>query len=490
MLEDAPQPPSRTATPTGLALHWKVLIALALGIALGAILHLGWTAETWKSLGVIDVKAYLAGRASDANAAAGVGASLAKFAVDACVFVGKIFLLSLRFIAVPVVLTSMILAVAGVDDVRKVGRIGIKTLACFGMTLVFAIVIAVGIVQLVQPGKYVSAEATAKLLGDFSGELASKMQSGAAAQNQTVWTFLLDIIPANPFQALATANMLQVVATGFLIGVGLTMIPREKSSPVISFFDGFSATMMELVRLIMACAPVAVFCLITQTVTNLGLGSLGSVLLYCLCVIGGLATVLLIEYPILMLLMTPRHARMTPRRFFTGLSPAITLAFSSSSSTATMPVTMACARDRLGVPSHIVNFVCPMGTTINMDGTALYQVISVVFLSQLYGMDLSAAQLLTVGVMAAVVAVGAPGLPGASVIMMAIVLESVGIPTEGIAIILAVDRLLDMSRTIVNVAGDAVACVLVAGWEGELPPTRAPDDGSGPSQEARAEGVV
>jgi Na+/H+-dicarboxylate symporter len=468
-----------------MALHWKVLIALAIGIALGSILHYGWTADTWKSLGVVDLKAFLAGKATDANAAAGFAAHAAKFAVDACAFVGKLFLLSLRFIAIPIILSSMILAVASLGDIRKVGRIGLKTITCFAITLVVAIVIAIGIVQIVKPGKFVTPEAKAKLLGDFSGELASKMQSGAAAQNQTVWSFLLDIIPANPFAALAKGDMLQVVAIGFLVGVGLTMIPREKSGPVVAFFDGLSETMMELVRLIMACAPVAVFCLITQTVTNLGFGSLASVLLYCLCVIGGLAIVLLIEYPILIMLMTPRAAGMTPRRFFSCISPAITLAFSSSSSTATLPVTMACCRDRLKVPESIVNFVCPMGTTINMDGTALYQVISVVFLSQLYGMDLSASQLLTVGVMAAVVAIGAPGLPGASVIMMAIVLESVGIPTEGIAIILAVDRVLDMSRTIVNVAGDAVACVVVAGWEGTLSANV-----NSPSHSARAERVT
>lgn len=479
------QPPNLNSPTTGMALHWKVLIALAIGIALGSILHYGWTAEMWRMLGVVDSKAFLAGKSNEANAAAGVAAHAAKFTVDACSFVGKLFLLALRFIAIPIILSSMILAVASLGDIRKVGRIGLKTITCFAITLVVAIVIAIGVVQSVKPGKFVSPEAKAKLLGDFSGELSNKMQAGAAAQNQSIWSFLLDIIPANPFQALAAGNMLQVVAIGFLVGVGLTMIPREKSASVVAFFDGLSATMMELVRLIMACAPVAVLCLITQTVTNLGFGSLTSVLLYCLCVIGGLAIVLLIEYPILMMVMSPRNARMTPRRFFAGMSPAITLAFSSSSSTATLPVTMACARDRLKVPASIVNFVCPMGTTINMDGTALYQVISVVFLSQLYGMDLTASQLLTVGVLAAVVAVGAPGLPGASVIMMAVVLESVGIPTEGIAIILAVDRVLDMSRTIVNVAGDAVACVVVAGWEGQLAPSSG--NGSGPSQEARAE---
>jgi Na+/H+-dicarboxylate symporter len=218
----------------------------------------------------------------------------------------------------------------------------------------------------------------------------------------------------------------------------------------------------------MAAAPVAVFCLITQFVSVVGVGALKSVFVYCACVIGGLAIVLVIEYPLLMLLMTPRDNRVGYKRFFRGLAPAQTLAFSSSSSSATLPVTIQCARDRLGVPEDIANFVCPMGTTLNMDGTALYQVISVLFLAQLYGIELTLGQHITVGIMSAVVAVGTPGLPGASVVMMAIVLESVGVPPQGIAIILAVDRILDMARTIVNVSGDAVACVVVAGSEGRL----------------------
>jgi Na+/H+-dicarboxylate symporter len=283
---------------------------------------------------------------------------------------------------------------------------------------------------------------------------------------------LLGVIPTNPFAAMANAQILQVVATAFLLGIGLTMIPREKSETFVRFAEAISEAVMALVRLIMKLAPFAVFCLITQFVSAVGLGALKSVLVYCLCVIGGLGIVLLIEYPLLMLIATPRGNKVGYRRFFKGLAPAQALAFSSSSSSATLPVTIQCARDRLGVPESIANFVCPMGTTLNMDGTSLYQVISVLFLAQLYGIDLTLSQHITVGVMAAVISVGMPGLPGASVAMMAIVLESVGVPTEGIAIILAVDRVLDMARTIVNVSGDAVACVVVAGSEGTLEPER------------------
>jgi Na+/H+-dicarboxylate symporter len=457
----------------GLALHWKVLIALVLGVAIGSAINTFWTAEVWQSLGVQDSKAFLDMKAPEAsavdpNAGAGVAAAAVRFLGKLNKFVGDLFLQSLKFIAVPVVLFSLIIAVAGVGDVRKIGRIGLKTLLCFFVTLVIAVAIAVVLGKVVQPGSYVTPETRDSILAQYSGEAATRVQTAHQLKDSGVWAYLVGIIPTNPFNAIANQQMMQVVATAFLLGVGLTMIPRERAEPVTKFAEGISEAVMALVRIIMAAAPVAVFCLITQFVSVVGVGALKSVFVYCACVIGGLAIVLVIEYPLLMLLMTPRDNRVGYKRFFRGLAPAQTLAFSSSSSSATLPVTIQCARDRLGVPEDIANFVCPMGTTLNMDGTALYQVISVLFLAQLYGIELTLGQHITVGIMSAVVAVGTPGLPGASVVMMAIVLESVGVPPQGIAIILAVDRILDMARTIVNVSGDAVACVVVAGSEGRL----------------------
>ncbi|MFZ4576280.1 MAG: dicarboxylate/amino acid:cation symporter, partial [Phycisphaerales bacterium] len=452
----------------GLALHWKVLIALALGVLVGAGVNEFWTAQTWSSLGVGDPKAWVDFQASDQNSAAAAAAGVARFLGKANKFAGDLFLQSLKFIAVPIVFFSLLLAVAGVGDIRKIGRIGIKTLVCFAFTLLVATAIAVVLGKFVAPGTYVTEADRALIVAEFSGQAAARVQTAHQLKDQGVWAYLVGIIPTNPFNAMANAQMLQVVASAFLLGVGLTMLPREKSDPVVRFAEGVSEAVMALVRIIMAVAPFAVFCLIVQFVAAVGLGALKSVLVYCGCVIGGLGIVLLVEYPLLMIAMTPRGNRMGYGRFFRGLAPAQALAFSSSSSSATLPVTIQCTRDRLGVPESIANFVCPMGTTLNMDGTSLYQVISVLFLAQLYGIELTLGQHVTVGVMAAVVSVGTPGLPGASVVMMAIVLESVGVPTEGIAIILAVDRVLDMARTIVNVSGDAVACVVVAGSEGTL----------------------
>ena len=461
-----------TEKEQGLALHWKVLIALALGLLLGSLVNEFWTADTWKALGVGDKAAYTAFKASELNDDAGLAAGTVRFVGKANKFVGDLFLQSLKFIAVPIVFFSLVLAVAGVGDIRKIGRIGIKTLLCFAVTLIIATAIAVAIGKFVAPGTYVSEADRAAIVAQYSSDAAARLQTANTLKDQGVWSYLLSVIPTNPFAAMANAQILQVVATAFLLGIGMTMIPRDKSETFVKFAEAISEAVMALVRLIMKLAPFAVFCLITQFVSAVGLGALKSVLVYCLCVIGGLAIVLLIEYPLLMLLTTPRGNKVGYRRFFKGLAPAQALAFSSSSSSATLPVTIQCARDRLGVPESIANFVCPMGTTLNMDGTSLYQVISVLFLAQLYGIDLTLSQHITVGVMAAVISVGMPGLPGASVAMMAIVLESVGVPTEGIAIILAVDRVLDMARTIVNVSGDAVACVVVAGSEGTLEPER------------------
>lgn len=457
-------------------MHWKILIALALGVVVGTLIGEFWTDKTWsENFGVGNAALMMKGEGREAggpNAGAGFAAQVLVFLTLANKFVGDIFLQSLRFIAVPIVFFSLVGAVAGVGDVRKIGRVGLKTLACFFFTLVVAVAIALLVAKVVAPGTYVTEQARADIVAKFAGKAAESVKRAHDLQAEGgiayFFGYIRNVIPTNPFEAIANASIMQVVASAFLLGIGLTMIPREKSEPVIRFCEGVAEAVMALVRIIMAIAPIAVFCLTVQFVGATGVGALGSVLVFCVCVAGALATVLFVEYPLLMLAMTPRGNKVGYKRFFRGMAPAMTLAFSSSSSSATLPVTIQCARDRLGVPEDIVNFVCPLGTTLNMDGTALYQVISVLFLAQLYNIDLTLGQHITVGVMACVVAVGTPGLPSASVVMMAVVLESVGVPTEGIAIIIAVDRVLDMCRTIVNVSGDAVACVVVAGSEGRL----------------------
>jgi proton glutamate symport protein len=465
---------TNSETPRKVALHTKILIALVAGALLGIALNQFWTLDTWKSLGVHDAKAYLAGTAVDSNAGASTLASIARFANQTADLVGKLFLRGLRFIAVPIILFSIIVAVAGLGDPRKLGRLGAKTLGIFAVTVIAALVIALVLVNMIQPGLGVS-EATREAIVNQSNAANAKTLGGtAAAQALSFREQVLGMLTTNPFESLAKGDMLQVVIAAILVGLGLTLIPKAKAAPVIAICDGLSEAILELVRLLLRLAPIAVFCLITPVITSLGLEALSALAKYCVAILLGMAAILFIEYPIVLTLFTNRRnaagvsQRVGIARFFKALAPAQLLAFSSSSSAATLPVTMECCNDRLKVPEDITSFVCPLGTTINMDGTALFQTISVIFLAQLYGVDLSFAQQLTVAGLSVLVAIGAPGLPSASVVMMVVPLQAVGVPIEGIALILAVDRILDMARTVVNVSGDAVAAAVVASSEGRM----------------------
>lgn len=458
------------------ALHTKILVALVAGVLLGIALNQFWTLDTWKSLGVHDAKAYLASTAVDGNAEASTFAGVARFANQTAELVGKLFLRGLRFIAVPIILFSIIVAVAGLGDPRKLGRLGAKTLTIFAITVVAAVAIALTLANTIGPGEGVS-EATRQSLVDLYTTSNSKNLAGTAtAANLPFKDHVLNMLTDNPFASLARGEMLQVVITAILIGFGLTLIPKEKANPVIAICDGLTDAILELVRVLLRFAPIAVFCLITPVVVNLGLEALTALLKYCFTILLGMALILFLEYPLMLVLFTRLRKpnalgvpqRVTIRRFFKALAPAQLLAFSSSSSSATLPVTMECCENRLGVPKDITSFVCPLGTTVNMDGTALFQVISVLFLAQLYNIDLSLAQQLTVAALSILIAMGSPGIPSGSVVMMVVPLQAVGVPIEGIALILAVDRLLDMARTVVNVSGDAVAAAIVASSEGRM----------------------
>lgn len=447
-----------------LALHWKIVIALVLGVAVGALVNQFWTASTWQSLGVNDATAFIAGKPSDANADAGVAASAARFAVKATDFTGKLFLRCLRFIAVPIVLFSLIVAVASLGDPRKLGRVGGKTIGLFLCTGFTSSILGVTLATLINPGGRVSDEARASLPRD----IAAAAKASAGAKDYSVWQILLDTLPENPFNAIANTQMLQIVVASIVIGLGLTLIPSEKSRPVIAFFDGLAEAVLKLVQLLMHAAPIAVFALITSIIGALGLGVFEALATYCVVVVVGLGIILFILYPGLTTLLTPRNNRVGWSRFFRAMAPAQLFAFSCSSSAATLPVTMQCCRDRLGASEDITSFVCSLGVSFNMDGTAMYQAIVVTFLAQLYGQDMSFADNVTVALMAALLSIGVPGIPGGSLVVMAVVLDSIKVPADGIAIILAVDRILDMCRTVINISGDAMGTAIIAGSEGKL----------------------
>ncbi len=456
----------------GLALHWKIVIGLLLGAVVGLSINAFWSGGangTWAGMGVNDATAFLAGKDSELNTNASVMALVCRFAVRASGFVGDLFLRGLRFIAVPIVLFSLVAGVAGLGDVRKLGRMGAKTIGLFLSTSVIAATLGLLLGRFVDPGSFVSQEARDTIMASQSDVAASKVASAEGVkQTLSAWQQVLNAVPTNPFEALAKGEMLQVVVLALLVGIGLTFIPTEKSAPVVRFFDTLADAMMHIVRLLMHLAPYAVFCLVAPVAALFGLDVFRGLGVYFITVLVGLAAMTYIAYPLILRYMIARKHAMSVREFFRAIAPAQLLAFSSSSSAATLPVTIECARDRVGVSEDVAGFVCPLGATINMDGTAVFQGVSIMFLAEVYGVPLSLADQIQVIIFATLISVGSPGIPGASIVLMIIVLESLRIPVEGIALIMGVERLLDMCRTVVNVTGDSMVATVVGASEGKL----------------------
>jgi Na+/H+-dicarboxylate symporter len=276
--------------------------------------------------------------------------------------------------------------------------------------------------------------------------------------------FLVNIVPKNPFKAIVDGDFLQIVFFAILIGIFLMQIPKAKSEPVINFFSGLSEALIVLVEKIMIIAPYAVFTLIAATVAEFGFDILQTLLWYSLTVVLGLTILTFVEYPALLKIFT----KISVVDFFRAQKQVLAVAFSTSSSAATLPVTMDVCEKKLGVPNKIASFVLPLGTTVNMDGTALYQAVATMFIAQVYGFDLNLTQQITIVLTAALAAIGTAPVPGVGLLMLIIVLKSVGVPEEGIALIIGVDRILDMCRTVPNVLADSLACVVIAKSEGEL----------------------
>lgn len=457
------------AAKKGLPLHWRIVISLILGTVVGLLINILWTKATWSSLGVNDARAFVQGVVPAdpiANQDASAVAHIARFVGRATKFVGDLFLQCLRFVAIPIVLFSLVVGVASLGDPRKLGRIGVRTLSLFLITAAISCLIGLSLSVAVKPGSRVDAEVRAQVLESFAADANARIASAeTTAKTLSMWDQVVRVISQNPFDALARGDMLQIVIASVIVGLGLTLIPKASADPVVRVFDGLSQAFLQLVRLLMEVAPIAVFALIAPIIANLGVSVLVALAWYGAVVVAALAIILGVLYPLVLRVTLRKHQRLTIPQLFRAMSPAQFLAFSSSSSAATLPVTIECCRDRLGVPEGIASFVCPLGATINMDGTAAYQCIAVTFLAQVFGVDLSFADLATIAGLAILVAVGSPGLPGASIVLMVVVLDAVNVPKEGIALILALDRALDMCRTVVNVSGDAIAAVAVAGIE-------------------------
>ncbi len=374
---------------------------------------------------------------------------------------GTLFIKLITMIIVPLVFASLVVGTASLDNIRQLGRMGVKTMAFYMGTTVIAISGGLLLANVMQPGRGLSPETKTQLLEQSQGTVDTHKIK--LAEKPALVDLLLDIVPRNPIRAFIDGNMLQVIFFALLFGICLALIPDAESATVKRFFEGINAVMIQIVHGVMRLAPYGVFALMSAVIADLGAGILGVLMKYVVTVIVGLLLHMMLIYPLAIRLMS----RLKVRDFFQGIRPAQLIAFSSGSSSATLPVTIECAHKNLGVPMKIGSFVLPLGATINMDGTALFHGVSALFISQVYGLDLTFAQQLTVVVTATLASIGTAGTPGAGMVTLAIVLQSIGIPVEGIGLILGVERLVDMCRTAVNVTGDACCAAVVAAREVE-----------------------
>jgi len=374
---------------------------------------------------------------------------------------GDIFIRLLNMIAVPLVFASLIVGAASLTDLKHVARVGGKTITIFMFTTVLAITIGLVMANVIQPGHFMPPETKDMLLQTYSDEASAKIEQNVSVN---IIDFFVNIVPRNPFKAIADGDFLQVVFFAILTGVFLTQVPKDKSQTVINFFEGLSSAMILLVEKVMYIAPYAVFALISATVAEFGVSILQTLLMYSITVLLGLLIMLVVVYPTL--LKTIARQKVFP--FYKALRQVMVVAFSTSSSAATLPLEIEVAEKRLGVPNKIASFVLPLGATINMDGTALYQAVAAMFIAQVYGIEMDLTKQVTIVVTAVLASIGTAPVPGVGLIMLIIVLRSVGIPEEGIALILGVDRLLDMARTVPNIISDSFTAVTVAKSEGEL----------------------
>lgn len=372
--------------------------------------------------------------------------------------VGNIFIRLLMFISIPLVLASLIVGAASLGDIRRVGRLGGKTVIAYMITITSAITIGLTMVNVMQPGKQLAPEAQEKLMAEFQTDIKSEIPPVDLVD------MLVNIVATNPIRAAADGEMLQIVFFALMIGVSLTLVPSEKARPVINFFDGLSDTMIKMVGMIMTIAPYGVFALIAATVGEFGFDILETLLWYTVTLI-----IALTLHTFGFLGLAVRFlSGIKYGKFFSGIKDAMLVAFTTSSSGATLPVNMRVCEDNLGVPKKITSFVLPLGATINMDGTSMYQAVAAVFIAQVYGFDLNLAEQLTILFTAILASIGTAPVPGVGIIMLIIVLRSVNIPEEGIALILGIDRFLDMCRTVPNIVGDAAVATVIAKQEGVL----------------------
>lgn len=391
------------------------------------------------------------------------------FVVDWIKPFGTLFINTLKLIAIPLIITSLLNGITNLKDLTQVSSMGKKTLGIYLLTTVIALFLGLAVVNSIKPGSFVGEETRNELIASYEGDVSSTVDRAEALKNRAPLQPLIDIVPENLFQALsANSNMLQVIFFTMLCGFAIMSISQSHSRPLVSLFESANMVVLKIVDMIMAVAPFGVFALMATLVAEAPSTDIFVALaIYGLTVLLGLAIMVYVVYALIARFWGGANIR----HFFKSMMPAKLLAFSTSSSAATLPVTMECVNDRLGVDKEVSSFVLPIGTTINMDGTSLYQAVAAIFIAQVMGDDLTFGQQMTVVITAALASIGSAPVPGAGILMLVIVLESIGVNPAGLALILAIDRPLDMCRTTVNVVGDAVICVVVSKLMGkELKP--------------------
>jgi len=409
-----------------IALHWRILIGMALGVIVALIM----SQITWGPALITDyIKPF-----------------------------GTIFINGLKLIAVPLILASLIKGVSDLKDLSRLSQMGLRTILTYVFTTILAVSVGLMVVNVVAPGKQITEQTRNELVEAYGGEAAKKQEQAQQQIQAGPLQALVDLVPSNIVGAAANnGNMLQVIFFALFFGISLIMIPEAAGAPVKAFFDGLNDVILKMIDLIMALAPYGVFALMAALVVEAPSADLFAALLwYALCVVIGLILLVLI-YLLIIRFVIGRN----PFEFLKGISPAQLLAFSTSSSAATLPVTMECVEQELGVRKEVASFVLPIGATINMDGTSLYQAVAAVFIAQAFGMDLDFATQMGIVATATLASIGSAAVPGAGMVMLIIVLAQAGIPEAGLALIFAVDRPLDMCRTVINVTGDAMVSLWV-----------------------------
>jgi DAACS family dicarboxylate/amino acid:cation (Na+ or H+) symporter len=409
-----------------MALHNKILLGLVTGALLGVT----------------------------ANLTLGLPPGLAIFITNVTEPIGNIWLNALIMVVVPLVISTLSLGVAGLGSLSRVGRIGGVTLATFLLLMATAGTLGLVMVNVIQPGSRLDPEIRAGLMETYRNQSDQAM---GIAQGGVGVDLLVNIVPRNPVRAAADFNMLAIIFFSLMVGVALTKIPPETARPLLAVLDSVATVAITIINMVMTLAPYAVACLIFSVTARFGWDLLASLARYVVTVVAGLALFAVVVYPLVLSLV----ARVSPREFFRKARIVMVTAFSTSSSNATLPTTLRVAEEELHVPNQVAAFVVPLGATINMNGTALFEGVTVLFVAQVFGVTLPLSQQIVVILMSVVVAVGTAGVPGGSIPLLMIVLAMVGAPMEGIAIVIGVDRILDMCRTTVNVTGDLVTTTVV-----------------------------